>query len=460
MINRRYMRSYTSYYKQIGRLGLPILVGQLGTVVVGFADNIMVGHYSTEALAAASFVNNIFNSVMFACMGFTYGLLPLAGALFGGHDREESERRIGALVRNAMLVNVLYALFVVGIMTAVYFNLHRLGQPEELMPLIRPYFLLYLAGVVPISIFNLMAQWSYSVRNTTMPMWIVLSANLLNIFGNYLLIYGKFGMPELGLTGAGISTLVARVIMVTAISGIFFLKASNRRYSIGFTTGKVTLKSMKVVWKTSLPVSMQMLFESGSFSAAAIMAGWISTVALAAYQIVVIVGMLGFCLYYAIGSAVAVLVSNEAGTGDKRAMRRAGWAGYHVMIVLATFSSLIFVCFAPKLTALFTPDSEVLAQTLLLIFPLVLYQLGDATQITFANALRGTSHVMPMLWIAFASYVAVGIPATYLMAFNAGLGIYGIILSFSVSLFMAGGLFLYFFIRATRVRPSDKLSLS
>lgn len=444
------MQSYRSYYKQVVKLGFPILIGQLGTVVVGFADNIMVGHYSTESLAAASFVNNIFNSVMFACMGFTYGILPLAGALFGGNDRKAAEGRIGGLMRNAMLINIAYSLLLTLIMTAVYLNLHRFGQPEELLPLIRPYFMLYLIGIVPISIFNLFAQWSYSVKNTTMPMWIVLVANTLNIFGNYLLIYGNFGMPELGLTGAGVSTLVARVVMVAAICAIFFRVPGNKGYSKGFISATITTEGVKRVWNTSIPVSMQMLFESGSFSAAAIMAGWIGTTALASYQIVVIVGSLGFCLYYAIGSAIAVLVSNEGGYGDRAAMRRAGWAGYHVMLVLATMSTLVFVTFAKQLTGLFTTDQAVLTQTLLLIFPLVLYQLGDATQITFANALRGTSKVMPMLWIAFVSYIIIGIPATYIIAFPMGLGIYGIILSFSVSLFVAGGLFLYFFLRATR----------
>lgn len=442
------MQTYREYYAQIAKLGLPILIGQIGTVIVGFADNIMVGHYSTEALAAASFVNNIFNAVMFACMGFTYGVLPLAGAIFG-KGRDEA-KRIGALMRTAMAVNTLYALLLTAIMTAVYFNLHRLGQPEELLPLIRPYFVLFLASIVPISIFNMLAQWSYAVKNTTMPMWIVLIANAINIAGNYTLIYGNWGMPELGLTGAGISTFVARILCMAAIGCIFFFSGRNRQYRIGFMSGKITRSQLRKVWVTSIPVSMQMLFESGSFSAAAIMAGWIGTLALASFQIIVIVGMLGFCLYYAIGSAIAVLVSNEAGGGSKRSMRRASWAGYHVMLGLATCSTAVFVFFAPQLISLFTTDAAVLGLTISLLFPLVLYQLGDATQITFANALRGTSKVMPMLWIAFVSYIVAGIPATYVLAFPANLGIYGIILSFSVSLFLAGGLFLYFFLRSTK----------
>lgn len=439
---------YTNDYKAILRLGLPILVGQAGTVVVGFADNIMVGHYSTDALASASFVVNVFNMVMFCCMGFTYGVLPLAGALFAGGDKET----VGRLLRNALCLNVLYALLLTAIMTVLYLNLHLLGQPEELLPQIRPYYILYLVGLVPISVFNVFAQWSYSIKNTVMPMWIILITNIMNIFGNYLLIYGNWVCPEMGLFGAGVSTLVARVVATVAIVMLFVCRKKYSPYLRGFMQSRINRKCIGEVWRTSLPVSMQMTFESASFSVAAVMAGWVGTVALASYQIIVIVGMLGFCLYYAIGSAIAVLVANEAGGGGASGMRRVAWAGYHVMLALAACSTLTFVLFGRGLMRLFTEDPAVLATAMTLILPLVLYQLGDATQITFANALRGTSHVMPMLWIAFVSYIVVGIPCTYLLAFPCGLATYGIILSFSVSLFLAGALFLRYFLKATRYK--------
>ena len=169
-----------------------------------------------------------------------------------------------------------------------------------------------------------------------------------------------------------------------------------------------------------MPVSLQMTFESGSFTAAAIMVGWLGTVPLAAFQVIVIVGMLGFTIYYGIGSAVSVKVSNECGLNSAAGMRRYAWAGYHLMIVMMTLASLIFVIGGRHIMTLFSNDPAVVALATSLIFPLVLYQLGDATQITFANALRGTSKVMPMLWIAFISYVIVGIPATYLFAFPWG----------------------------------------
>lgn len=439
------VKEYIPAYREIAKLGLPILVGQLGTIVVSFADNIMVGHYSTEALASASFVNNLFNVAIFCCVGFTYGLTPLVGALFGKGDKN----RIGALTRIALWINILYTLLITAIMTVVYLNLDRMGQPEELMPTIKPYYLLVLIGMIPVSIFNVGAQWSYGICRTSMPMWIILVANLLNVLGNYALIFGNFGLPELGLFGAGLSTLISRVVGPVLLFGALLFVKEFRSYRDGLLRGRSKPGDRGLVWRTSLPVSLQMTFESGSFTAAAVMVGWLGTVPLAAFQVIVIVGMLGFTIYYGIGSAVSVKVANECGHGSYSGMRHYAWAGYHLMLLMMALASLVFVIGGRHIMGLFSNDAAVVALSVSLIFPLVLYQLGDATQITFANALRGTSRVMPMLWIAFISYVIVGIPATYIFAFPMGLGTYGIILSFSASLFLAGALFLISFLKVT-----------
>lgn len=439
---------YRENYAAIIKLGLPILVGQLGMIVVAFADNIMVGRYSTAALASASFVNNVFNVATFAVLGFTYGLTPLIGAMFS-QKRSDS---IGAMIRNGLLVNVLFSLLVTAVMWALWLNIDRLGQPEELLPLIKPYYLIVLAGMVPVAVFNVFAQWLFAINRTALPMWIILSANVLNILGNYLLIYGNFGCPELGLIGAGYSTLIARIFCPVVVIVIFAVAKRFAAYRDGFRHSRITSRTLGQINRTSWPVSLQMTFESGSFTVAAVMAGWLGAISLASFQIIVITGTLGFCIYYSMGSAVSVLVANAAGLNDHTGMRRMAFAGYHIILTLATISSLIFVFFEEQMIYAFTEDTEVIAATVALIVPLVLYQLGDATQINFANALRGTSQVMPMIWIAFVSYIVIGTPSTYLLAFPLGLGTYGIILSFSVSLFIAAGLFLYFFLRATRKR--------
>lgn len=443
---------YLPYYKTILRLAIPLLIGQVGNIAVSFADNIMVGHYSTDALASASFVNNVFNIALFACVGFTYGLTPLIGALYARGDNG----RIGRMVRTGLRVNIAFTLIVAALMAVLYFNLHRVGQPPQLLPLIRPYYLTVMAGMLAVCVFNVLAQWSYAVNNTSLPTWIILGTNLLNVAGNYVFIYGHFGMPELGLLGAGISTFAARMLGMLAILAVFFCSRIGRPYREGFFSRAGEKGEARTVAKTGFPVSMQMTFESASFSGAAVMSGWLGAIELAAFQIVAISGMLGFCLYYSIGTALSIPVSHEAGRNDNAAMRRSAWAGYHLMLLCMTASVCMFIFGGKFIMGMFSNDEAVVSLAVSLLFPMVLYQLGDATQITFANALRGTSNVMPMLYIAFVSYIVVGLPVTYLFAFPLGMGLYGIVLSFSVCLLLAASLFLTFFLRSTGRKSAEK----
>ncbi|MBE6304505.1 MAG: MATE family efflux transporter [Bacteroidales bacterium] len=440
------LKQYLSDYQQIIRLGLPIIVGQAGMIVVGFADSIMVGNYGTNELSSASFVNNVFNMANLACMGFSYGITPLVGALFSKGKHSE----IGELMRNALVLNVLYTLLIISVMCLLYFNIDSLGQPEELMPLIKPYYILILCGLLPTALFNVFAQCSYGMKGTSMPMWIILISNAINIVGNYLLIYGHFGAPELGLYGAGLSTLFSRLFSVACILGIFMMSKQYRIVRNALLETRCTKSELSRLFTTSLPISLQLVFETAAFSVAAIFVGWIGKIELAAFQVMLSIGTLGFCFYYSLGSATSVLVANASGRRDIKAMRRIGFAGYHLTLVMALGASLIFIFAGEFLIKIFTPDVNVVNACLMVILPMVCYQLGDATQVNFANALRGTASVMPMLWIAFFSYLVVGLPTTYLFGFTLSGGLVGIYYSFSVSLFLAGLLFLKFFLKYTR----------
>ncbi len=439
------LAQYKTHYRSIILLGLPLLVGQLGNIAVGFADNIMVGHHSTPELAAASFVNNFFNVAIFACVGFTYGLTPLIGSFFA---RKENIR-IGSYLRRGLDINLCFTLLVSLIMLTVYFFLDKMGQPAELMDFIKPYYLIVLAGMIPVCVFNVFAQWCFGIGNTVLPTAILLAGNLLNIIGNYLLIFGKYGMPELGLTGAGLSTLGTRILTMAAIIAVFLLTHRGKPYRSGFGKPEREEGRTSKIVHTGFPVAMQMFFETAAFSGSAVIAGLLGAIPLAALQIIVVIGMFGFCIYYSIGGAMSIELSYAAGHSDNAGMRRTAWAGYHLTLLSMIAASLLFIIWGRSIMGWFTEDPEVLMAAGAVIFPMVLYQLGDATQITFANALRGTSHVAPMLYIAFFSYIVAGLPSTYLLSIPAGLGLYGIVLSFSVSLFLAAGLYLVFFLRAT-----------
>lgn len=437
---------YKTLYRSILLLALPLLVGQLGNIAVSFADNIMVGHHSTPELAAASFVNNFFNVAVLACVGFAYGLTPLVGALYA----RGSNQAIGRYVRIGLRVNVLFTLGVCAIMGTIYFFVDRLGQPVELLPFIRPYYLVVLAGMIPVCIFNVFAQWSFGIGNTLIPTVILLSGNVLNIAGNYALIFGQWGAPELGLLGAGLSTLATRLVVMAAMIWVFLYSGRGKAYAGSFRHPGGTEGIGHRIFSTGFPVSMQMFFETASFSGSAVIAGMLGTIPLAALQILLVVGMFGFCIYYSIGGAMAIDLSHAAGRSDNGAMRRCAYAGYHITIVTMIAASALFLLAGPAIIGWFTEDAAVRGAAVAVIIPLVLYQLGDATQITFANALRGTSHVKPMLYISLVSYVLIGLPVTYLLALPAGMGLYGIVLSFSASLFLAGILYLVFFLRVTR----------
>lgn len=440
---------YKQDYISILKLGAPILVAQVGVIIVGFADSIMVGRYSTDALAGAAFVNNVFNIAVLFCIGFGFGLTPLVGSLFS----QGKKHSIGRMLGTALGLNCLAALLMIGCMTVLYFNLHRLGQPEHLLPVMRPYFITYLCGIVPIALFNTFTQWSYGVKNTKLPMWIVLASNIINIIGNYALIFGNLGAPEMGLTGAGISTLVARWFTLGAMALIFFFSRRTVAYREGLMGKGVSsdpTPTVRPLLKTSLPVAIQMTIETGAFSLAAVMCGWLGAVELASYQVVTTMGSLGFLIYYSFGAGVSVLVANEAGRADRQGMRRVGWAGFHVLFVLALVASTVFAVAGRQLIGLFTEDEAVLTVAISLIVPVILYQIMDATQICYANALRGTANVAPMLWISPVAYLAVGIPATYILGFPLGGGIVGIYYSFFLSLGVAALLFFLAFMRTTR----------
>ena len=188
------------HYKALFKLGLPIVIGQLGMIVLGFADTLMIGHHSTEDLAGASFVNNMFNLAIIFATGFSYGLTPIVGSLFGKGEQEA----VGRTLKNALLVNGLIGILLTLVMGALYLNIHRLGQPEELLPLMRPYYIVLLISLIFVMLFNAFKQFADGITDTQTPMWLLIGGNVLNIFGNWVLIYGHFGFPEMGLLGAGV----------------------------------------------------------------------------------------------------------------------------------------------------------------------------------------------------------------------------------------------------------------
>lgn len=427
-------RTYKEHYKALLYLGLPIVIGQIGVIVLGFADTLMIGHHSTVELGAASFVNNVFNLVIIFSTGFSYGLTPIVGALYGTNKLAPA----GQALRCSLLANFLVALLLTVVMTVLYFNVDRLGQPEELIPLIKPYYLVLLASLIFVMLFNGFKQFTDGITDTKTAMWLLLGGNVLNIIGNYLLIYGKFGLPELGLLGAGISTLFSRIMMVVVFAILFFRSSRFQRYRVGFFRMGWSRPVFSHLNGLGWPVAFQMGMETASFSLSAIMIGWLGTIALASHQVMLAISQFTFMMYYGMGAAVAVRVSNFKGQDDILNVRRSTYAGFHIMMTLGVVLSLIVFLCRNQLGGWFTDSPEVAAMVTSLIIPFLIYQFGDGLQITFANALRGISDVKPMMLIAFIAYFLISLPVGYFCGFVLNWGIVGVWMAFPFGLTSAG----------------------
>lgn len=435
---KNFWNKYKKYYKQILSIGLPILFGQLGVIITGFVDTMMVGQYSTEALAAAAFVNSLLGFMTVVCLGFSYGMTPVVGALFGRGDKKQ----IGETVKVGLVLNLIFGLICAAVMFIAYIFLDKMGQPTEILPLMRPYYIVMLISMLPVVIVNVFRQFTDAITDTKVAMVIILGANALNVLGNWLLIYGKWGFPEWGLFGAGISTMISRFVMLITYIICLTAMARYKVYMRGFIDGIVTKAKLKQLGKVSLPISVQMGMEAAIFTFAAIMVGWFGADSLAAFQVILTFGTIGFMVYYSIGTSMSILIANYSGTNDIAQVRKTSLAGYHITLLSAVLASIVVVVGGKSVFSLFTSDAVVIDIAITLILPWMLYQFGDATQIAYANAMRGIKCVMPMMKYAFISYVVVGISTAFLFAYTFEGGVKGVILSFAVTLFVAGALFL------------------
>lgn len=438
---------YKDTYISLLRLGAPVMVTQLGVIVVNFADTMMVGAYGIEELAAAAFVNSLFLVMSVMQLGFASGITPLVGALYSTRRHYD----VGETLRAGICINTAVSLGFTLLMGCLYPMLDRFGQPTELLPLIREYYLIILATLLPQAIFNCCQQTCNGVTDTATPMWFIIAANILNICGNYLLIFGNFGFPELGLTGAGLSTLTARIL---AMAAILTTVCRGRRYSPyreGLLRGHVTSGLSRKIWDTSYPVMIQSGIECSMWSMGAVVSGWFGKTQLAAFQVVNTISQLGFMSYMSFGIATSIKVANHTGLHDKEGIQTATTAGVHINLMLSTLASLTFILFTRPLIGIFTDSPDVTEVAAALIVPLVLYQYIDAFQLTYANAIRGTSHVRPLLWVSAVSYMVIGLPTLLWLAKGLGLATLGVYYSFNVAL-LAAALLLYLSYRSTMKR--------
>lgn len=420
--------------REILKIGLPIMLGQACVIILAFADNIMIGWHSVDELAASSFVNNVMNLFILTELGFATGMTPMIGADNGTGNI----KGIGITVKNGLMTNGIIGGISIILLTIIYFCLDHFGQAPELMPYIKPYFAIIGISTLFALGFNVLKQFTDGICRPMISMTLLMIGNLLNIFGNWVLIYGKLGFPEMGLTGAGISTLVSRALILLVFIVFIFKSKKMNEYARAIKEALLSRGEMKTVFKMGYPVGIQMALESSTFTFAAVMAGWLGVIQLAAHQVVITISQLFFLMMQGLSFAVSILVSNAFGRKDLGSVREYARKGYFMTLGISATLSVLLYCFRYQAAGIFTDSPEVSAMAVSLFFLLFAYQFGDGLQLCFANVLRGIQDVRPIMYAAFVSYYLIAIPSAYVLGFKTSLGIHGIWLGFPIGLTLAG----------------------
>lgn len=424
----------TPHYRETLALGLPLIVAQLGQIVLGMVDSAMIGQYAMLDLSAASFCINLFNLPIFFALGFGYALTPRIGQRYARGELLDA----AATLRYGLIINVLLGLLLTLIMGALYWCIPYFGQPVELLGRIQAYYLTVVVALTFITAFNALKQFTDALGDTKVSMWIMLAGNVGNIFLNWLLIFGHWGFPALGLLGAGIATAAMRLLMPVVLLVYIVSAPRYRRYRKGFLAPQLPRGEMGRLTSIGTFIGLQMALENGLFALSIIIVGWLGSVPLAAHHIAVTVQSIGFMIFYGAGAAIAIRVSHFWGLHQYGNARRAAFGGLHVVFLLAAIVMLLLFLCRDHIPWIFTDNPHVAALVTSLLLVGLLYQPADALQVTMANAARGLGESKSLMLISFIGYFLIALPLAYCLGIRTPLATVGVWLAYPVGLGLAG----------------------
>ena len=433
---------YKEQYRKNLALSIPVILTQVGQMVTQLADTMMVGQYGGEdslPLAAVSFGSSMAFLILIGCIGVALGLTPLVGERFAQGNKQECK----SLLHNALIFYTLLGLLVGVAQYAASPLLYYLGQPVDVVDGAIPYYQM-LAYSVPFMLFFFgFKSFLEGVGNTKVVMTITIVTNALNVWFNYLLIYGHWGLPAMGAEGAGLATTLSRVASAAMVFGYFLCKKQYADYLKGFTLRALRLERVRRLLSIGLPIAGQMFLESSAFVGTAVMIGWLGEVSLSANQIAITLGNCAFMVILSIGSAATIRISHCYGQRNKEELRLATHATYHLVLAWCLLASLVFILLRDDIPRLFTDNEEVIAITADLMFFVALYQLWDGMQNVSVGILRGLQDVKIIMPIAFVAYWLINLPAGYLLGIPGGMGASGFYLSYSFGLSAAALLMMW-----------------
>jgi multidrug resistance protein, MATE family len=428
--NRAYL-GLGGHMKETAVLAGPVILGQIGHMLIGSADTMMIGVLGSLHLSAATIANSLFFLVGVIGIGVCLIISPLTAQLIGsnrGEDVLSNRLHQGMLV--AFWMGLASMVILLGLVEAVPY----MGQPEESVPLAQTYLRIIALSLPSMMIFMAMKAFLDGFEAVVPGMSVMGFMVVFHIFFNWVLIHGKLGFPEMGLDGAGWSTVVSRILGMGIMAWYI---AKSRRFGKYLHIGRLLKHQwteIKEILKVGLPSGFQYFFEVGSFSGAVILAGWVSKEAQSAHQIAIQIASFTYMFYLGISTAVSIRVGNAVGRGDLQAIRKASVAAIFcgLVCVVAFIGLMLGLRFI--LPTLYIDEKPVQAIAASLLVIAAIFQLFDGMQAIIMGALRGMSDVTIPLVVTFVAYWIMGLPGAWFLSEVMGQGVDGIWYGLSLGL--------------------------
>ena len=425
------LSNYTKEFRYNLRLASPVILGMLGHTFVSFIDNVMVGQLGAAELAAVSLGNSFIFIAMSLGIGFSTAITPLVA-------EADSEKNFGK--GKSVFKHGFFLCTVLGIILFLLLLLAKplmavMDQPEEVVDLAIPYLDLVAFSLVPLIVFQAFKQFSDGLSLTKYPMYATLLANVLNVAINYVLIFGKFGFPQLGIVGAAVGTLVSRFVMLFFLWWLLAKRDKSSNYVTNIKFFKLSSQPLKKLINLGLPSAMQMFFEVAIFTVAIWLSGILGKNVQAANQIALNLASMTFMVAMGLSVASMIRVGNQKGLKDFVNLRRIAESIFFVGTIFAVVFALFFVVFHKYLPHLYVNLDDVtelkdinevieIASTLLL--AAAVFQISDSLQVIVLGALRGLQDVKIPTLITFIAYWLIGFPISYFLGKEDAYGSLGI----------------------------------
>jgi|TARA_B110000503_G_scaffold117257_1_gene177104 multidrug resistance protein, MATE family len=436
------LTNYTKEFRYNLKLSIPVILGMLGHTFVAFADNVMVGQLGTAELAAVSLGNSFVFIGMSLGIGFSTAITPIVAEADSSKNISDGKKAF----KHGLILCTILSVILFGIILLLKPIMYYMDQPKEVVEFAIPYLNFVALSLIPLIVFQAMKQFSDGLSETKYPMYATILANIINIALNYLLIFGTFGFPKLGITGAAIGTLISRVIMVIFLWAIFKSKEKFKPYITNLNFRKIEKSIVDKIVKLGLPSALQMFFEVAIFTSAIWMSGILGKNPQAANQIALNLASMTFMVGIGLGVAAMVRVGNQKGLSDFISLRRIAFSIFFLTFLIEIVFATIFIVFRNWLPSMYLGESHLLntidnAEVILIASKILLiaafFQIFDGLQVVILGALRGLQDVKIPAFITFVAYWIIGFPICFYLGLYTPLKSVGIWIGLFAGLFSA-----------------------